>query len=208
MSPEPVTAERIYRILRDHIVGGMHLPGTALNLQRLAEEFGSSVSPLRDAVHRLVGENLLQLQPGGGFQLPLLTGDDIRRLYQWHEWLVRLALRKGRGAASLSGIQRVYVAESGAAAITFATERLFEALGSSSRNPDHVRALANAAARLHAVRLIEPRIISRTREEVETLQSLAASGAVVAIRAAVAEYHRRRIRRSTRLAAALAHREI
>ncbi len=204
MSPEPVTAERVYRALRNHIIDGDYPPGAPLNLNRLADEFGSSVSPLRDAVHRLVGEHLLELQPGGGFQLPLITGDDLLQLYQWHEWLVRLALRRGRMASSTSAIKHVEVGDGSANDVTRVSELLFEAIGSGSRNADHIRALDNAAARLHAVRLIEPRVMSRTREEIESLKSLAANGAILAIRTAISEYHRRRIRRSGRLAALLA----
>lgn len=203
MSPEPVTADRIYRLLRSYIIEGAYLPGKPLNLHRLAEEFGSSVSPLRDAVHRLVGEHLLEVQPGGGFQIPLMNADGLLQLYQWHEWLVRLALRKGRTTASAVTIQRVDIGDGSASAVAFAIETLFGAIGSNSRNADHLRALDNAAARLHVVRLLEPRVMTRTREEAESLQSLAANGAILAIRTAVSEYHRRRIRRSSRLAALL-----
>lgn len=204
MSPEPITAERIYGVLRRHIIDGVYLPGTALNLNRLAENFGSSVSPLRDAVHRLVGEHLLQLQPGGGFQLPLMTGDDLLQLYRWHEWLVRMALRKGRMTAAAVEISHVDLGDRSAARIAAAVKLLFDAIGSNSSNADHIRALGNAAARLHAVRLIEPQVMRRTDEEAESLRTLAANGAILALRTAISEYHRRRIRRSARLAALLA----
>jgi len=68
MAPEAVTSERVYAGLRRAVVGGRYPPGTTLNAQAIAEEFGTSIAPVRDAMHRLVGEGLIEAHHGGGFR--------------------------------------------------------------------------------------------------------------------------------------------
>lgn len=52
--------------LRDEIVSGLWRPGARLQERVLCERYGVSRSPLREAFHVLVGENLLQLLPNRG----------------------------------------------------------------------------------------------------------------------------------------------
>ena len=78
MAPEAVTADRVHVGLRHDIVGGRYTPGAILIVHTLANEYGTSIAPVRDALHRLMGEGLVEPQHGGGFQLPRLTEEGLR----------------------------------------------------------------------------------------------------------------------------------
>jgi hypothetical protein len=203
MSPEPVTAERIYHRLKNDVVDGLFPPGSTLNLQRLAQEFGASVSPLRDAVHRLVGEHLLEMHPGGGFELPVVTAETIQQLYEWHDGLIRLALRRGK--TRIATLPRPFdPATVLPVPLARVTALLFEAIGAGPRNPEYLRAIRNVSDRLHVVRIQELRVMKGAASEIDSLRTIAESGSVAAFRIALSEYHRRRLRRVHRLAAMVA----
>ena len=53
--------EYIYRCLRSLIMYGEILPGTSMTLRGVGKEFGVSMTPIREAVRRLVAEGALNL---------------------------------------------------------------------------------------------------------------------------------------------------
>lgn len=67
MSPEPVAADRAYLLLKTDILSGRFSPGGTIIERAVAIEYGVSISPIRDAAQRLVGEHLLEIGTGGGF---------------------------------------------------------------------------------------------------------------------------------------------
>ena len=88
-----VTAERVYEGLKRLLLSGDHVPGERIELARFAEELASSVTPVRDALHRLAGERLIEMRTGDGFHLPMVTESALRALYAWTGDLARLAVR-------------------------------------------------------------------------------------------------------------------
>jgi DNA-binding GntR family transcriptional regulator len=196
MAPEALTSERVYMGLRRAIVGGYYAPGTTLVAQAIAEEFGTSIAPVRDAVHRLVGEGLIEAHHGGGFQLPVLAENDLRDLYVWHGQIVRLAI-KHRSSPSISidmSTTLDTLDPEDTRAIADATTELFSRLAGLSRNEQHAAAVARVADRLYATRLRESVIKDRVGE-LRAVWIVTASGRESAVRDAVWAYHRRRLRR-------------
>ena len=55
--------DRIYAALRRALMAGKLPPGEAVSIRALAEEFGTSVIPVRDALKRLVVEGALSVLP-------------------------------------------------------------------------------------------------------------------------------------------------
>ncbi|MCE3294250.1 MAG: hypothetical protein K0Q84_3187, partial [Arthrobacter sp.] len=53
-----VDGETIFRTLRSEILSGVHQPGTAIRETSLAERFGVSRTPVREALSRLQQERL------------------------------------------------------------------------------------------------------------------------------------------------------
>lgn len=71
--PELTLAEQAYRSLRDDIVSGMLAPGEPLRLESLRQRYGSSFSPIREALNRLHSEKLVVLQALRGFRVAPLS---------------------------------------------------------------------------------------------------------------------------------------
>ncbi len=62
--------EEVYAALRDAFTRGEFPPGAVLNLRGLAEQLGTSMTPVREAVRRLVGEGALIDTPSRTLQVP------------------------------------------------------------------------------------------------------------------------------------------
>lgn len=66
--------------LRDALLAGRYPPGTVLTLRSLAESFGTSITPVRDAVTRLVAQGVLQQGPRNAAIVPKLTKRELADL--------------------------------------------------------------------------------------------------------------------------------
>jgi DNA-binding GntR family transcriptional regulator len=67
--------------LRDEIRRGELLPGRALRQEELAERFGVSRLPVRDALLRLEAEGLVVVYPNRGAFVVELSVDEVREIY-------------------------------------------------------------------------------------------------------------------------------
>ncbi|HWH84055.1 MAG TPA: GntR family transcriptional regulator [Burkholderiaceae bacterium] len=66
--------------LRDLLVSGRVMPGEPLSLRSIAEALGVSVMPVREAVHRLVAEQALELTPNRVLRVPMMTVSQFREI--------------------------------------------------------------------------------------------------------------------------------
>jgi GntR family transcriptional regulator, colanic acid and biofilm gene transcriptional regulator len=64
---------RTYVTLREALVGGNFRPGQRLLMQELADQLGTSITPVREACLRLVSERALELRSGRFVTIPDLT---------------------------------------------------------------------------------------------------------------------------------------
>ena len=92
MSPG-ATFERVYRTLKDQLGSGRFAAGEHLEPAALSQDLHASITPVRDALHRLVGEALVEAPRGDGFRMPLITEAGLRHLYRWNAALLNLAVR-------------------------------------------------------------------------------------------------------------------
>jgi len=79
---EPVAPahERLYRQLRRKVMHGEFAPGQALTLRSLARETGLSITPVREALRRLVAEGALMLSSSGRVSTPELGPERVEEL--------------------------------------------------------------------------------------------------------------------------------
>lgn len=196
MSADALTAARVYRQLKASIIDGHFVPGTLLVVSSIAEDIGTSISPVRDALHRLVGERLIDIHTGGGFDIPVLTGVELRDLYRWHGEIIRLALRSSCFPSSRKGVpcNIEEIEPQDPVAVARATAAVFTLIAERSENAEYRAAISSAGERLHAARIREARIGNRILE-LQLVQSLTLSGQVSPLRQAIFAYHRRRLRR-------------
>jgi DNA-binding GntR family transcriptional regulator len=102
VTPEQASAIRIPRAtfasivterLRTAIVNGSLTPGSQLSEVELANSFGVSRGPVREALQRLVQEGLLLSEPHRGVFIPVLTDEDVNDIYLAREALESAAIR-------------------------------------------------------------------------------------------------------------------
>jgi DNA-binding GntR family transcriptional regulator len=75
--------EQVYQKLRDALMQGRFSPGDTMTLRALAEAFGTSPMPIREALRKLVAEQALMLLPNRTVIVPVITTervDEFRRI--------------------------------------------------------------------------------------------------------------------------------
>ena len=82
-----------YKVIRTRIVDGTYAPGQRIIINQIAKEVGSSHIPVREAIHQLESEKLLEFKPNIG---AIVKGID-NQLYK--ESLEVLALLEGYATA-------------------------------------------------------------------------------------------------------------
>ena len=72
--------DRLYRMLRQQIMHGEIAPGQAMTLRGLGRANGVSMTPVREALRRLVAEGALALSASGRVATPELSNERIEEL--------------------------------------------------------------------------------------------------------------------------------
>jgi DNA-binding GntR family transcriptional regulator len=93
--PKPAAGE-VYSTLRDSIVASEIMPGTRMNIDAIARDLGVSQTPVREALQRLEGDNLVVYRAGRGYSTtPLLELPELRALFEFRlliePWAARSA---------------------------------------------------------------------------------------------------------------------
>ena len=74
--------DQIYEAIQQSIVNNSYKPGEELQIDRLAEEFGVSTTPIREALIRLESSGLVHLIPNKGARVTEFREDDIRDTWE------------------------------------------------------------------------------------------------------------------------------
>jgi DNA-binding GntR family transcriptional regulator len=191
MTP-PGTFERVYAAIRQRLREGLYRPGDRLEPALLADELNASVTPVRDALHRLTGERLVDAPRHEGFRVPMMTEPLLRQLYAWHLDLLSLALMKRRATASAEDINVNHGPVD--APVYERQNALFLALARSARNPEHVVTLEGLTHRLEPVQRLERLFLDGTEAETDEIVQALRTGDRKALRQSLVGYHRRRER--------------
>ena len=97
--PEPdesaarTASDRVFEALQDAIVRGVIEPGSRVGETELAERFGISRGPLREALRRLESRRLVERTPHVGIRIASLTHAALIELYYLREALEGMAAR-------------------------------------------------------------------------------------------------------------------
>src|SRR6476619_3778037 len=76
------TPDLIADTLRDEILRGAVAPGQALRQEELADRFGVSRLPVRDALLRLEAQGLVHVYPNRGAFVISLSADEVREIFE------------------------------------------------------------------------------------------------------------------------------
>ncbi len=73
-------SEQIYRDIRLSLMDGEFRPGERLTISSVAEQYGTSITPVREALFRLASERALQVKAATSIVVPQLTPRDLREI--------------------------------------------------------------------------------------------------------------------------------
>jgi DNA-binding GntR family transcriptional regulator len=94
-------SSRIVELLRRAILRGDLAPGEKLNLDRLREMHDVSISPLREAVSRLVSDGLVTFEDQRGYAVAPISAGNLAEITRLRCELEKMALRAAIAAGDL-----------------------------------------------------------------------------------------------------------
>lgn len=191
------TSERVFEALKRDVMSGDLSPGTKLEPAMLADQFNSSVTPVRDALHRLAGARLVEMRASEGFHLPLVTEPGLRDLYQWNAELVRLLVRSW--TSQHVGLK----ADTLPADVGRATTAFFELFVRRTDNREHVHQMDLANDRLAAARVAERTVFDDLEPELRAMAVAFDNRPTSELLKLVGAYHRRRLQATAAIVRAL-----
>ncbi|EIZ78127.1 transcriptional regulator, gntr family [Novosphingobium sp. Rr 2-17] len=179
-------ASRAYDELKRLLLSGVVAPAQRLDPIRLAQALAVGVTPVREALLRLVGERLVELRMNDGFHLPMVTESTLLDLYRWNVDILRLALR------SMSPKTHRHAPAVIVPAQPLGVDSLFLVIAERSRRPELRAQIASANDRLAVTRTAETRVLNDIGAEIAALLDTTSTDAI-ALSRAITRYHRTRI---------------
>lgn len=88
------------RELRRALMSGRFEPGQHITIRGLAEELGTSMTPVREAVARLAAERAIEAEPNRWMRIPLLGVEELRELRDIRVALEGLATERAAAHAT------------------------------------------------------------------------------------------------------------
>ncbi|WP_109776118.1 GntR family transcriptional regulator [Quadrisphaera granulorum] len=144
-------ADQVFVTLRDMIVNG-HLPGgTRLRIRQIADEVGTSVMPVREAIRRLEEAGLAVSSPHRGAVVREVSKDELLHIYDIRILLETDAAERGARDATP---QRVALMAEQLEHLRTAADR-GDVDGTLDRDEDLLRVLYGSQPNRHLVELVE-----------------------------------------------------
>lgn len=101
------SSERVYREIKESIVSGELAPGSRLVELSLADQFGVSRTPVREALKRLLTEGLVMVDPSHGMIVRGINQQEVEQIYMIREVLDGLAARLATDRVSAENLARL-----------------------------------------------------------------------------------------------------
>lgn len=175
LDPSTTRTQQVVDEIRLEILRNVLPPGTRITEEGLAERYGLSRTPVREALRLLTRESLLVHVPRAYYEVASVNLDDMDDLYTMRVALEeRVAGRIARRGACEEIRELAAFWSSGPASnegdvhLVFADERFHESLATASGSTVLPPMLRNINNRLHALRMrdfIDPARVLRTYEQ-------------------------------------------
>lgn len=178
----------LYGQIRRALQSGRYLPGQRIDPAMLAEEFGTSLTPVRFALHRLTGEGMIVDHARHGFQVPLPTEMGMRDLYDWMERLLILASELGSARSQAKAPMPAPADDD----LPKQTWKLFDAIAHGPGRWSLHRAIRRANDRLAPIRRAKQGLIEQAAEELAELTRFWQAQDTAGLNSALHAYHERR----------------
>jgi len=93
-APQKLVRVDVYERLRSEILACTLRPGTQLQEKDLAEKYGVSKSPIRDALLRLQEQHLIEVLPRKGYRVTPVSMSEIGEMYEMRALLEGACVRR------------------------------------------------------------------------------------------------------------------
>jgi DNA-binding GntR family transcriptional regulator len=104
----PTIRGEAFKIIREMIISGEISPGTKLSESKLAMELGTSRTPVREALHTLEKENLLESIPRIGYIVKEVTPEEAGEIVDIRIALETLAAKRASQKISAAELKELY----------------------------------------------------------------------------------------------------
>ena len=98
---------RIYADLRRSVIMGHLLPGEKIDVRELARRYGTSITPIREALQMLHQEGLVTIKPHVGYLVTQVTLKQLRDLMELREILELAAVERAASRMTSQQIQEL-----------------------------------------------------------------------------------------------------
>lgn len=150
------STDRIYEDIRRSIIVGRYGPGERLGLDTLADRYGTSVTPVREALQMLTQEGLVTNRPHAGFFVTKVTLKELRDMLELREILELAAVQRAAPRITdeqLNELEKIHAGYTGndeASYERYITEnrRLHVLIAEASGNLELAKALGHLHDRL------------------------------------------------------------
>lgn len=186
MSPAHVL-EPTYETLRRRLIHGYWPQGFRLEATKIADSLGVSMTPVRDSLYRLTGEQMVDFMHGEGFRVPVMTEAKLRDLFELQNFLIKILLASSKAKGRPDIVTSSNVAEK--------TAQIFRHIATRSQNAELIATIATLGNKLYSAWSVEAEIFPTVESELaEIVSSLVGSSAANAVLGGLlARYHDRRI---------------
>lgn len=110
VSPETsdgdILRDQVYNGLRNALMSGTYLPGQKLIIRQLAAAYGTSLTPVRECLRRLVAEGVLEGEAKRSVRVPRMTSAKIRELRDIRLAVEGLAVTRAAERVTPEEVQR------------------------------------------------------------------------------------------------------
>lgn len=200
----PCSRKDAYDFIKKQLVACEYKPGERFNVDKLAEQFRLSVTPIREILYQLSAEKLVQVIPRTGFFVRQFAEGDIRDLYDFNCLLLLGAVgianqrAEWNGASlgrTLSDVRYTLSAEARNKKHpeALATAELFEMVAAQSGNDEVETRVVNINDRLHFVRACEIEVMDDTKVILNDLCKHLEEGDSEGFGVSLKQYHEERI---------------
>jgi len=97
----------VYQEIRHSLMVGTFAPGEKVSLRTLAQQVGTSLTPVRGAVNRLIAEGAFEVMPNRWVCIPPMTQEKFEEITHWRVQLETAATRQAAENVSSGLIKRV-----------------------------------------------------------------------------------------------------
>lgn len=205
MAPESVTQDRIYNAMKADYLSGVYRPESRIDLQAVADRHRASTTPVREAIHRLIGERLFEPHPEGGFRLATADTLHLAHLYTWYCQQALGALHLLRNpslARAMEPFRHVNVPDEPLRQVE-RVDSIFQEIANATGNVEMIDQIAAANERLRYARLAEIGLFPNSVRELRNLTRNGNLSGIANVRRRITAYHDRRILHATEIASAM-----